>query len=118
MTAKSNSSIRFLDLDAVAKERPSVSLKLNGKKHELQPISVRTFVDNTKIIQNLSITGNIEEETAAIIKLIQTAFPTVPEEHLWELGFDQLRAIQEFAAQHNGQESAPQPEASTDENPQ
>ncbi|MBO6507509.1 MAG: hypothetical protein JJ979_03320 [Roseibium sp.] len=101
MTKKNET--QYLDLDAVVSERKRVVLKFKGKEHELKQVTVRTFVENTKALQEIGAQGSLEAETTAIIKIIRGSFPTLEEDELWDLGLDQLNKIMEFARENNGE---------------
>lgn len=113
-----NNQPHFLDLDAVAEERPEVTLKLDGKTHVLQQATVESFIKNTKLLQSLGVDGDMEAETGTVIKIIRSSFPTITEDRLWKLGLDQLGAVMKFARENNGEEEVEkQMEGEKAENP-
>jgi len=91
----------YLDLDAIENE-VEIVVKLNGKEHALQPITVDDFIYNTKLVQDLGTNPDFEKETMTIIKMLIRAFPTMTEEELRKLPLVKLNAILDFAQKHNG----------------
>lgn len=96
-----SSKVKFLDLDAL-EDKDEFVIKINGEQHKLVPITVRNFVKNTKIVANLPQNMTVEEETTVIIEMLGRAFPTIPEDDLWEIPLDKLNTLLEFAQQNNG----------------
>ena len=112
----------FLDLDAVAPE-VELTVKLNGKKHKLKPLSVEDFIRNTKDQIALSSVGDVESEVNLILKMLVRAFPTLTEEELREVPLNKLWKLLEFARENNGsakveEEAKAEQEATPSENPQ
>ena len=112
----------LLDLDAI--ETPVLlQVKLNGKIHELAPVTVDSFVSNIKLIQQVGRSGDVAEEIANVKKVLLAAFPTMTDADLGALTLDQLRMLSDKAQEANGQKAAEkevvsQAEAQSEENPQ
>lgn len=94
----------YLDLDSVASEAEFV-LKLNGREHKLKVATVNTFVQNMKDLEGLSMNATAGEELEVAVKIVQRAFPTIPEDELRELSVLQVKAISDYAMQANGEKT-------------
>ncbi len=104
MTQTKINSPNFLNLDEIISEGDEVSFKLNGKSHRMTEATVQDFVNNTRLLQNLGVDGDIEKETQTIVKVIKSSFPTVNEDDLMQLKMKQLSSLMEFMRQHNGEQ--------------
>lgn len=92
---------KYLDLDALAAEE-EFFVKLKGKDHKLEPMSVDAFINTTKLIQESKAEAGIEEEIQTLVKLLKMAFPTMSDADLRGLPLTHLNALLEFAMQKNG----------------
>lgn len=106
---------KVLDLDAVLP--PAIVVKLDGKTHELKQISVRDFVENTRVMQEMDEKKReedmtLESEMGSLITMLNKTFPTISEEEFWSLSLPRLYQILEFAKAHNGEQAG-----QTKENP-
>lgn len=90
----------YLDLDEI--ETPKVTIKLNNVRHELKALTLSDWIANTREIERLKISGEIETESDVIMKMITRAFPTLSFEILAEIPLAKLNAILEFANGQNG----------------
>lgn len=86
---------KMLNLDDFAKEQRV--LKLNGETHEMKDASVGDFIEITKMTEKLEKSSSFVEQLEFTIKLCQMRFPTLKEETLRNLNFEQLNAILQFA---------------------
>jgi hypothetical protein len=104
MANSKTSAPKFLDLDAFDTGNV-ITVKLGGETHTLRKATVRDFIDNTKAVQALGVTEDLETQTQLTIDMLLKAFPTMKNEQLWELELEKLTAILDFAREHNGQKS-------------
>lgn len=94
---------QFLDLDAV--DLPvQLVVKLGGKEHPLVPVTVESFVANTKLLQQLSKAkdGDLEAEVNLVIKVILRAFPTMTDEMLRKMPLANLNKLMGVAQDNDG----------------
>jgi hypothetical protein len=117
----SSKATNFLDLDAVAPE-VDLTVKLNGKKHKLKPLSVEDFIKNTQDQMSLSGASNVEDEVNLVLKMLTRAFPTIAEDELRAVPLNKLWKLLEFARDNNGSgkvedEARAEQEAKASENP-
>jgi hypothetical protein len=96
-----NSNIKLLDLDDIV--APEVVVKLKGKEHRLAPLTVKLFIENTKLIQAMGTTGSIDDEIGIARAMLRGVFPTLSVEDFDELSLDQMNALIDFAMKANGQ---------------
>lgn len=92
----------FLNLDEV---KPTIefSFQLNGKRHELVPATVETFIANMNDLKSLGVNADPIDELQVMLKMIGRAFPTITEKELKKLTLDQAKAISEYARRANGE---------------
>ena len=59
----------------------------DGKKHEMVPASVATFLENLKEVEALGLNASPVQEAELIVKVIARSFPTISEAeiHSWPL---------------------------------
>jgi hypothetical protein len=92
----------YLDLDAIGTEI-SLVVKLDGKDHQLQAISVDDFVTNLQIVQKMGTDVTVDQEIDLLVDMLSRAFPTIPKERLRKLTLPQLNALMSKAKEFNGQ---------------
>jgi Mg2+/Co2+ transporter CorC len=97
--------VQFLDLDAVSMPT-EVVVKLDGKEHKLQELTVQDFIENTKDQAKLGETSTVEEQMDVMIAMIHRAFPTISEDQLRKLGLTKMTSLLNFALQNNGDADA------------
>jgi len=98
---------KYLDLDEVDSETPEFVIKLGGKEHQLTPISLRDWIANTKMMQNIrGADGDIEAEADIIIGMITRSFKTLEPEILKTMPLFKLNKILAFARANNGEDDA------------
>lgn len=91
----------YLDLDAVKPDE--VIVNFQGKRHQLEPISLGDWIANTKAIKRLAATaGDPEKEVEILIEMVGRSLPTMKDD-LPKLKLPQLKALQDFAMKHAGQ---------------
>lgn len=95
---------KLLNLDElpVSVERTIV---LNGKRHEMKPMSVGEFIAQQKLAKELEGNTDAAKEFEAVIGMVNKSFPTMKREELEALSFDKLRAIFDFLSE-KAEESA------------
>ncbi|AMB48261.1 hypothetical protein [Methylobacterium sp. AMS5] len=92
----------FIDLDAVDLPRKLV-VKLGGKEHELVPVTVESFVANTKLLQKLGAQdGDLEAEVNTVIEVILRAFPTMTDKMLRAMPLANLNKLMAAAQNDDG----------------
>ena len=91
---------QYLDLDALLTVEKV--LKVGGKEHKLQPVTVEGFVRNVKMVQDLGKSGDLETEMKLIVSMLSDAFPTFPESEMRKLPLDHLNKILAFAQENDG----------------
>lgn len=91
----------FLDLDAVAPEI-DLTVKLNGKKHKLKPLSVEDFIKNTKDQAALGASTQVEDEVNLVLRMLTRSFPTMTEDELRQVPLNKLWKLLEFARDNGG----------------
>ncbi|SER25835.1 hypothetical protein SAMN05216548_1144 [Faunimonas pinastri] len=96
-------SVKYLDLDAIDLTENEFVVKLGGVEHHLKPVTVEDFVENTKLIQSLGVSGKLEDEVDTVIQMLVRAFPTMTVEQLKKLELVKLNALLDFAHKNNGQ---------------
>jgi hypothetical protein len=115
--------VQYLNIDELP-TKVEKELTLKGVKHVMQPITVGQFLDQAQELKarqesSEPITG--AEVFEKSVKMIQTTFPTIPEDDLRALTFDKINAILAFinatADEINeaGAEQAPAADASAAE---
>lgn len=101
----------YLDLDAI--ETPVVKIRLGGKDYIQKPQSLSDWIANTKEIDKLRATGDLESESDVMIALVCRAFPDMTPDMLREIPLVKLNAILDLA-NGNGNKGA---KAAADANP-
>tara|TARA_B110000037_G_C16979649_1_gene448455 strand:- start:297 stop:692 length:396 start_codon:yes stop_codon:yes gene_type:complete len=91
---------KFLDLDELG-GNAAVSIKLNGKDHPLEEMSVEDFIWSQKELaklENLEKEGKGNDEIAfeRNIEIIARQFPTASVEDFRQLKMSQLTALTDF----------------------
>lgn len=96
---------RFLDLDALAPEA-SVSILINGNKHEMSEMSVADFVwaqklsgEQAKLDPENMKEGDFEGVMGSMIDVLVRQFPTCPREEIAALPIVKLTALVKFTGQ-------------------
>lgn len=98
---------QFLDVDAIAPKVKKV-ISIHGRRHEFQTPRVKDFIrDITRVREMREKYGDADKldegqaaelMVAALKESVKHAFPTVTDEDLDELSFEQLTAIRNFIA--------------------
>jgi hypothetical protein len=86
---------KLLNLDELP-TRFEKTIVLNGKRHEMRPLSVGQFIEQQKTARRLDGDADIGDAVEMIIETICGAFPTMTPEELRSITFDKLNAIFEF----------------------
>lgn len=101
--AKSDTQV-LLDLDAI---KPEVkrAIKINGVIHEIKPITLGDYIENTKRVQELAAmeVHDPVKETEILIDMLLRAFPTVEREDLMKLPLETLTRLNELTVQITGE---------------
>lgn len=113
-----SSNMKYIDLDAVDPNANEVVIKLGGEEHKLVPITVEDFITNTKLVQSLGTSTDIEKEFEIVINMLCRSFPTIKEDQFRKLPLEKLNRILEIARANNGEEEVKkEAEAEAQENP-
>jgi hypothetical protein len=98
---------KFLNLDEVDVEVDNIVIKLDQIEHKLTPITLRDWIANTKMMQELRAgSGDMEAEANVIINMITRSFKTLTADMLKDMPLVKLNKILEFARSHNGEKTA------------
>lgn len=87
---------KLLNLDELPAARIERTIVLNGKRHEMTPLSVGQFIQQQKMAESLKGNTDPAKELDALIEMIASVFPTMAAEDLKALSFDRLQAIFNF----------------------
>jgi hypothetical protein len=83
---------KIINLDAVADEA-SVIIEVNGKKHEMVKPTVRSFIANMKLIEELGLNPSPVKEMEGGIEIIRRAFPSITEDELLDWTLDRIQKL-------------------------
>jgi hypothetical protein len=99
-------NVTYFDLDAVAQEK--VVIKLGGSEYPLVPVTVDSFVANTRLISKLETIDqtDIEAQLQFTKELLKQAFPTMTDAVLGAMTMIQLNKLVDLAHGMNGQKEA------------
>lgn len=87
---------KLLNLDELPSQRIERTIVLNGKRHEMQPLSVGQFIQQQKLAAGLEGNTDPTKEFDALIDMILSVFPSMQRDELEALSFDKLRAVFDF----------------------
>lgn len=85
----------LLNLDDLPTAAPARSIKIKGKSHHMANLSVGAFIEERKSARDLKDKGQ-DEQVVHTLLMVKMLFPTIPEDVLKGLSFDQLAAIMTF----------------------
>lgn len=94
-------SPKILDLDALVQEQ--IIVRLNGRDHELRPVTLKDFAENAKDIETMGKAPSLEEEIKITKRMLARAFPTMTETDFDGLNMAQMQAVIDYAHSNNGQ---------------
>lgn len=83
----------------------------DGKKHEMIPATVGTFIENLKDVEELGLDASPIKEAELTIRAIQRAFPTIDRKEIdgWDLNV--IQSLYEMIITVNGEVASQDPEA-------
>ena len=88
----------LLNLDEVSPNKETRIIVMKGVEHTMKAPTVGDFLETSKLAKKIE--GNIEQNmdvyVGLMIKIINQAFPTLTEEILQTLTFEQLNVVLEF----------------------
>lgn len=87
---------KIVNLDELRKPTPVVII-VDGKRHQMQPATVETFLENMKAIEELGVNATPSQEIEVMIGIITRGFPDLKEKQIRSWTLDQLRALSELA---------------------
>lgn len=85
---------KILDLDEL--ETPEFALKLGGKEHVMNELTVEDFIQNTRELAKLRESTDEAEHFEAYVRMIGRMFPTIQKEDLMKLKLSQLGRIMQW----------------------
>lgn len=85
---------KILNVDGLAKERREIVLK--GVTHEIREMTVEDFLVAMDRAEKLDNDASPKAQVDAIVGMIVNAIPTLKEDEVRGLPFDQLNAISAF----------------------
>jgi hypothetical protein len=88
---------RYLDLDAFAAE--SGKIKFKGETYEIPDVSVELYSRAIKLQEQIENATNEEEMFGAIIGLLGTMVPSMPEKTIRALSIKQLISLLNFVVE-------------------
>lgn len=100
---------------------PAPTVKIidtTGTEHKLAPISVGTFIQNVKSVEELGMSASVSQEIELMIKIILRGFPTLTEDELMKWPIETLEQISQYARGQNGEIVTDNPEDATAEKSQ
>lgn len=95
------SNPKIIDLDVLAED--TIGFKLNGKVHELKPVTFKDFLTNMKDLQNVGKAPSIEEEMNLSKTMLLRAFPSLTSDDIDNMTMAQMQLIVAEAHKFNGQ---------------
>jgi uncharacterized protein (DUF2267 family) len=85
---------KVFNVDQLAEETRQIVLK--GKTHEIKPMSVDDFLATMAEADKLDKDASPQAQIDAVVKTIARAIPTLSEDDVKALPFDQMNAIAQF----------------------
>ncbi|MBY3231880.1 hypothetical protein [Rhizobium laguerreae] len=83
----------------------------DGKKHEMVPATVDTFLENLKDVETLGLDASPIQEAELTIRAIQRAFPTIDRKEIGGWDLDVIKSLYEMIITVNGEVVSQDPEA-------
>ena len=101
--------VQFLDLDALTPD-VSITIKINGEKHEMAEMTVADFVwaqklsaEQAKIDPNNVSDDDYEALMESMVDVLDHQFPTCPREDIAALSIGKLTKLVKFAGQYGAE---------------
>lgn len=82
----------------------------DGKKHEMVPATVGTFIENLKEIEDLGLDASPIKEAELTIRAINRAFPTLKREEIETWTLDVIQSLYQMIISVNGEVASKDPE--------
>lgn len=100
------SNPKIIDLDVLTQD--TIAFRLNGKTHELKPVTFKDFLVNMKDLEKVGKAPSIEEEMELSKKMLLRAFPSLTSEDIDNMTMGQMQLIVNEAHKFNGQSEGAQ----------
>jgi hypothetical protein len=81
----------------------------DGKKHDMVPATVGTFIENLKEIEELGLDASPIKEAEMTLRAIQRAFPTLERSEIDKWTLDVIQSLYEMILTVNGEVASKDP---------
>jgi hypothetical protein len=93
---------RVINLTPIATE-PDLVLVIDDVRHEMSTLTMQSFIDNLKLIEDLGMNPNPVAELEASCKIISRAFPTITDAMIKGWSLQRIQQLVDIARGTTGE---------------